>query len=65
MKVVYAIYCKEQVQMFSDCTDPLGKLMFLDKFEVEDIKIHNWHTTYKLKGINGNFNSTHFKEVLQ
>jgi len=32
-------------------------------YEIENIKVHSWHTKVYLKGIKGKFNSVHFKVI--
>lgn len=32
-------------------------------YELISFQVHNWHTTYNLKGVKGDFNSVWFDEV--
>ena len=42
--------------------DPREVLEEGKSYQIEDIQQHKWHTKYKVKGIDGWFNSVCFKE---
>ncbi len=43
--------------------DPRKVMTIGARYEIEDVDVHNWHTLYSFKGIDGQFNSVCFEEV--
>lgn len=50
-------------QSYYSCSDPKN-LVIGKEYEVTSINVRNWQTNYTLKGINGNFNSVWFDDIL-
>lgn len=50
-------------QSYYSCSDPKN-LVIGKEYEVTSINVRNWQTDYTLKGINGNFNSVWFDDIL-
>lgn len=44
-------------------TDPRGILIEGDRYYVDKVEIHSYHTKLHLRGINGKFNSVSFEKV--
>jgi len=53
---------KEQIQ-WGNITDPTGILIVGDRYYIEHVEIHSYHTKLTLRGISGKFNSTCFENV--
>ena len=62
----------DKIRLVNDSTDisnwgsgesARDKLIMRGVYEVEDVRVHSWHTKLKLKGIDGWFNSAHFEKV--
>lgn len=53
---------KEQIQWGGN-DDPNIVLNKGDKYEVEDIEVHSWHTKIRLAGIKGRFNDASFTYI--
>ena len=51
------------MQSYYSCSDPKN-LVIGKEYEVTSINVRNWQTDYTLKGINGNFNSVWFDDIL-
>lgn len=49
-------------ESYGSCSDP-SVLTVGKEYEIVSVKVYNWHTDYKLKGIDGTFNSVWFNEV--
>ena len=58
--VVYEGATDEQVRWGSN-TDPRGILVQGESYVIRDVDVRSWHTKLTLYGINGRFNSVHFK----
>lgn len=58
--VVFIGSSKEQVNWGGN-DDPSKVLVEGQAYELEDQEIHSWHTKFKLKGIDGWFNSASFQ----
>ena len=53
---------KEQIQ-WGNNSDPTGILIVGDKYYVEHVEVHSYHTKLTLRGVYGRFNSTCFEKV--
>jgi hypothetical protein len=60
--VTYTGCCDEQAKV-SSVSDPRGVLVEGEKYTIERVEIHNWHTRYWLEGVNCDtgFNSVCFE----
>ena len=53
---------KEQIQ-WGNNSDPTGILIVGDKYYVEHVEVHSYHTKLTLRGVYGRFNSVCFEKV--
>ena len=53
---------KEQIQ-WGNNTDPKDILIVGDKYYVEHVEEHSYHTKLTLRGVSGKFNSVCFEKV--
>lgn len=54
---------QEQVTWGSGNTDPKGILIIGDKYYVEKVEVHSYHTKLHLRGVIGKFNSICFEKL--
>lgn len=54
---------QEQVAWGIGNTDPKGILIVGDKYYVEKVEVHSYHTKLHLRGITGKFNSVCFEKL--
>lgn len=63
-QIVRFIGCsQEQVTWGSENTDPKGILIIGDKYYVEKVEVHSYHTKLHLRGVIGKFNSICFEKL--
>ena len=60
--VVYTGASDEQVS-WGNCDDPRGVLTEGNKYIVEEVEIHSWHTKVRLAGYPGQYNSVCFERL--
>lgn len=60
--VVYTGCADAQVEWGAN-TDPRGILMENQKYYIEKVEVHSYHTKLTLRGISGKFNSVCFEKV--
>ena len=63
MKRVKYIGCSPEQVNWGFNSDPDGILEVGTIYDVENIRVHSWHTTICLKCIEGVFNSVCFEEI--
>ena len=61
-KVKY-IGCDEQQIRWGGNDDPSKNLFVGDRYIIEFVEVHSWHTKLKLVGIPGKFNSVCFEVI--
>jgi hypothetical protein len=61
--IVKYIGCSQDQVKWGPNDDPRGILIEGDKYYVEKIEVHSWHTKLQLRGIYGKFNSVCFQKV--
>lgn len=61
-KVIFTEADDDQVNWGSN-NDPRKILKLGEQYEVEKVEVHSWHTKVWLVGIEGKFNSVHFKTI--
>lgn len=60
-KVTYTGATDAQVN-WGSCDDPRHLLVEGNEYEIEDRRVHSWHTKLKLRNVPGWFNSVCFSE---
>ncbi len=61
--IVKYIGCNQDQINWGSNDDPKGILIEGDKYYVEKVEVHSWHTKLHLRGIYGIFNSVCFEKV--
>lgn len=56
-------FSKEQIN-WGGCDDPSPHLFVGDKYYVERVEVHTYHTKIELRGVKGRFNSVCFEVVV-
>jgi hypothetical protein len=57
------IGCSQDEIAWGNNTDPTGILIVGDKYYVEKVKVHSYHTKIHLRGVTGRFNSVCFEKI--
>lgn len=55
--------CSDDQFQWGRGDNPKGILIVGDKYYVEKVEIHNWHTILYLRGIYGKYNSVCFEKL--
>lgn len=61
--LVKFIGCSEEQTNWGGCDNPNGILIDGDKYYLEHVEVHSWHTKISLRGVKGKFNSVCFNEI--
>lgn len=61
--IVKYIGCSTEQVRWESNDDPRGVLIEGNKYYVERVEVHSWHTKLHLRGICGRFNSVSFEKV--
>ena len=57
------IGCSKEQIAWGNNTDPTGILIVGDKYYVEKVEVHSYHTKIHLRGVTGRFNSVCFEKI--
>ena len=62
-ETVRFIGCSPEQIAWGNNDDPTGILIVGDKYYVEKVEVHSYHTKLTLRGISGRFNSVCFEKL--
>jgi len=54
--------CSKEQITWGNNTDPTGILIVGDKYYVEHVEVHSYHTKLTLRGVSGKFNAVCFEK---